>query len=209
MSCKFVIGTAPELGWIASAWREAAPALQIVEVLLEADDGAVAALARALAGARASAGDSAFLVWGTQHLNMRRLELMGVVKSLGLAMPPLLCGGAVVAASATLSDNCYVGPGAVIGADCRIGHNVHIGAAAVVGSGCSVGHSAHIEDGAQLGRGVTLAAHVSIGLGVIIAHAVSVGKFSIVDKPGCYRADIAAKSFRHASHAHPIIVVGS
>jgi serine acetyltransferase len=206
LSCKFVIGPAPELGWIASAWREAAPGQQIVEVLLDADDGAVAALAGALAVA--SAGDSAFLVWGTQQLNMRRLELMGAVKSLGLAMPPLVCRGAVVAASATLSENCYVGPGAVIGADCRIGHNVHIGAAAVIGSGASVGHSAHIDDGAQLGRGVTLAAHVSIGLGVIIAHGVSVGKFSIVDKPGCYRTDVASKTFIHAGHAQAIVVVG-
>ncbi len=203
MPSKFVIGSAPELAWIAAAWRENAPGLEIVEVALEGDDAVITAV---LAGAGPE--DSAFVVCGPERLNMRRLELMGLVKSLGIAMPPLVCRGAIVAATASVSENSYVGAGAVIGPLCRIGHNAVIGAAALIGSGATVGQSAWIDDGAQLGRGAAVAAHATVGIGVVIGHGVAVGKFAIVDKPGCYSVDIAAKTFIHASHARPIVVIG-
>lgn len=204
MSCKFVIGAAPELAWVAAAWRENAPGLAIVEVALDGDDSVIAA---ALAGA--GVDDSAYVAVGAERLNMRRLELMGIVKSLGIAMPPLICRGAIVAATASVGENCFVGAGAVIGPACRIGYNSSIGASALVGSGATVGNNVFIDDGAQIGRGAALAAHVTIGLGVVIGHGVEVGKFSIVDKPGVYSADIGGRTFIHASHARPIVVVGS
>ena len=203
MSSKYVIGCPPELAWVAAAWRENAPGLEIVEVPLAGDDSVVAA---ALAGA--GKGDSAFVVAGAERLNMRRLELMGLVKSLGVAMPPLLCRGAQVAATASVSENCYVGPGALIGPACSIGYNSVIGAGVIVGSGARIASSVCIDDGAQVGRGAAIAAHATIGLGVVIGHGVKVGKFSIVDKPGVYLADIDARTFIHASHDRPIVVVG-
>lgn len=208
MSCKYVIGSVPEVAWVAAAWREAAPGLEIVELALEGDDAAANAAAIGAALAGCGADDSAFVVCGNGRLNMQRLELMGMVKTRGIAMPPLLCRGAIVSASAAVSENCYVGAGAVIGPACRIGYNSVIGAGVLVGSGSSIGQSCYIDDGAQVGRGAAIAAHVSIGMGVIIGHGASVGKFSIVDKPGCYGSDIAAKTFIHASHARPIVVVG-
>lgn len=203
MSSKYVIGCPPELAWVAAAWRENAPGLEIVEVPLAGDDSVVAA---ALAGA--GEGDSAFVVAGAERLNMRRLELMGLVKSLGVAMPPLLCRGAVVAATASVGENCFIGAGAVVGPLCRIGYNSVVGAGAIVGSGAAIGTSVFIDDGARIGRGASLAAHATLGLGVIIGHGVKVGKFSIVDKPGCYSADVEARTFIHASHARPIVVIG-
>ncbi len=195
----------PELAWVAAAWRENAPGLDIVEVAVDGNDAA-SVIAAALAGA--GEGDSAFVVYGAAQLNMRRLELMAQVKSLGIAMPPLVCRGAIVAATASVSENCQVGAGAVIGPGCRIGYNSVIGAAAIIGSGAVIGTSAFIDDGAQIGRGAAVAAHAAIGLGVVIGHGVKVGKFSIVDKPGIYTADIGARTFIHASHARPIVVVG-
>jgi len=208
LSCKFVIGEGAQLDWVVAAWREAAPSLEIVAVALADGDEAAQDAAIETALAAADAGDSAFVSVGPERLNLRRLELMALVKSRGLAMPPLICRGAVVAATASLSENCFVGAGAVIGAGCRIGYNSVIGAGALIGSGCDVGQSVYVDDGAQLGRAVNLAGHVTIGMGVLLAHGVKVGKFSIIDKPGSYQADIAARTFIHAGHARPIIVVG-
>lgn len=207
MSCKFVIGAQPELLWAAAAWREAAPGLEIVEVEIGTDEGA---LDRALGALPAAslAEYSAFVAGGPALLNTARLELMGLVKSRGLAMPPLFCRGALVAATAKVGENSYVGAGAVIGPACVVGYNCVIGAAAMIGSGARVGNSAFIDDGAQLGRGAAIESHATIGLGVIIGHGVKVGKFSIVDKPGCYTRDVAPKTFIHASHAGPMVVVG-
>jgi UDP-3-O-[3-hydroxymyristoyl] glucosamine N-acyltransferase len=207
LSCKFIIGNQPELGWAAAAWREVAPALAIVEVLLAGDAAADATALEAALSARGE-GDTAFVAGGPAFLNMHRLELMAAVRLRGLAMPPLVCRGATVSANASLGENCHVGAGTVIGAACTIGYNAFIGAGVLVGNGAVIGHSAFLDDGCSIGRSAAIAAHATIGAGVSIAHGVAVGKYSIIDKPGCYTANVAARTFIHASHDRPIMVVG-
>ena len=210
MSCKLVIGSGAALDWAVADWREAAPELEIRPVLLAdaASDTALAALLDEFDGLAASGNASAFVVGDAQYLNFRRLELMGALKSRGFAMPPLICRGALVASSASVSENTSIGAGAIIGHDCKIGFNVVIGAGANLGSGSTIGNSAWIEDGVLVGRGATIGANVTLGSGVIIGARVAIGRYCVIDKPGKILADVAAKTFLHASHANPIVIVG-
>jgi hypothetical protein len=44
---------------------------------------------------------------------------------------------------------------------------------------------------------------------VIVGHGRQIGKLSIVDKAGRIDADVAAKTFIHASHTQPIVIIGA
>jgi UDP-3-O-[3-hydroxymyristoyl] glucosamine N-acyltransferase len=206
LPCKFVVGTGPALDWAVAAWREVAPELEIRAVRLEQDASAAVHLAQLDALDQIEA--TAFVVGDEKLLNIRRLELMGAMKSRGFAMPPLICRGAIVADGASVSENTYVGSGAILGHGCQVGFNVMIGAGANLGSGSRIGNSAWIEAGVLIGREASIAANVTIGAGVIIGAGIVIGKFCIIDKPGYIRADMVSKTFLHASHGHPIVIVG-
>jgi acetyltransferase-like isoleucine patch superfamily enzyme len=60
-----------------------------------------------------------------------------------------------------------------------------------------------------IGRGARIGAQVTLGLGVIVGHGRQIGKLSIVDKAGRIEQDIAARTFLHATHAQPIVIIGA
>lgn len=206
MSCKFVVGTGPALDWAVAAWREVAPELEIRAVRLEQGAGAAVHLAQLETLDPIDA--TAFVAGDEKLLNIRRLELMGALKSRGFAMPPLIGRGAIVADTASVSENTCIGSGAILGHGCQVGFNVMVGAGANLGSGSRIGNSAWIEAGVLIGREATIGANVTLGLGVIVGDAIHIGKFCLVDKPGRINADVAGKTFIHGSHANPIFIVG-
>lgn len=207
MSCKFVIGTGAALDWAMSAWREAAPELALVA--LEMNTYADPAEVESLLAGRDLAGATAFVTCDALHLNFARLERMGLFRMRGLRMPPLLCRGAIVSDNAKIGENSYVGPGAIVGQGCTVGFNSVIGAGSLVGHGSSIGNSCWIEDGVVVGRAARVGAHVTLGGGVVIDNGVEIGKLCVIDQPGRIDRDVAAKTFLHASHAHPMVIVGA
>jgi UDP-3-O-[3-hydroxymyristoyl] glucosamine N-acyltransferase len=188
-----------------AAWRAAAPQGELTTLDIDPAAGQ-AAIAAALDSVDSA---SAFVAVDARYLNGLRLDLMASLRLRGIAMPALVEPGALVAASARIEDNCWIGAGAIVQHGSRIGFNTVIGAGAIVGSGATVGHSSWIDEGVAIGRGARIGAQVTLGLGVIVGHGRQVGKFCIIDKPGRIDADVAAKTFLHATHVHPIVIVGA
>lgn len=203
---KYVVGSGPMLQWIMAAWAEAAPdtVLHAVDVGQDAhyrfDLGALDGLATAEA--------TAFVAWGPQFLNFRRLELMGELKARGFRMPPLVCRGATVAASATLAENCMVGAGAVIGESVKLGFNTQVGSRCLIGHGTKIGTSAWIADGVQIGRGCSIGANSTLGAGVLLAEGVAVGRQCILELPGLRSKPVADKSFFTTAFPKGVAIVG-
>ena len=205
MPCKHIIGCGDELARALAAWRVAEPALDLHGLALDPGDGE-AGIAAVLAGVD---GTSAFVAIDARYLNGLRLDVMASLRLRGIAMPALVEPGALVAAGVRVQDNCWIGAGAILQHGSRVGFNTVIGAGAIVGSGATVGHSCWLDDGVTIGRGAQIGAQVTLGLGVIVGHGRQVGKLCIVDKPGRIEVDIAAKTFIHATHAHPIVIFGA
>jgi UDP-3-O-[3-hydroxymyristoyl] glucosamine N-acyltransferase len=204
---KFIVGTGAALDWAMAAWREVAPELDLVPLSMSttADPAEV----EALLADRDLAGATAFVTADARYLNFARLERMGLFRMRGLGMPALVCRGAIVSDGAKIGENSYVGPGAIVGQGCKIGFNSMVGARASLGHGSSIGNSCWIEDGVVVGRGARIGAHVTLGSGVLVGSDVAIGKLCVIDKPGRIDAEVAAKTFIHASHAHPMVIVGA
>lgn len=206
MSCKYVIGAGPALDSALAAWRERDPAREVRAVRVAPDAGR-----DALAGvldALDLAGADAFVAVDAQHLNFHRLALVDALRERGVAMPPLVAAGALVSAGVAPGENSWIGPGAIVQHGCAIGRNVVIGAGAIIGAGAVIEASAWIDDGVVVGRAATVGAHVSLGLGVLVGHGVRIAEHCVIDRPGRVEKNVAARTFLHASHAGPIVIVG-
>jgi UDP-3-O-[3-hydroxymyristoyl] glucosamine N-acyltransferase len=199
---KYVIGRGRELQRALAAWRELAPDIELRPVDMDGA-GAQAALETI-----DPVDATAFVAADSYFLNFRRLELMGVVRARGIAMPPLVERGAVVGTDVRLLDNTWIGAGAIIQPGCRIGFNVVIGPGAIIGGGVEIGQSAFIDSGVTVGHGARIGAKATLGLGVTVSHGVEIGALCVIDKPGRYETNVAAKTFIQTSHAHPIVILG-
>jgi UDP-3-O-[3-hydroxymyristoyl] glucosamine N-acyltransferase len=197
-----VIGRGGELQRALAAWRELAPEIELQQVDMAAEG------AQAILDSIDPRESTAFVAADAYFLNFHRLELMSVVRARGIAMPPLVERGAIVGADVKIPDNTWIGAGAVIQPGCRIGFNVVIGPGAIVGGGAEIGQSAFIDAGVTVGHGARIGSKATLGLGVTIGHGVEVGTLCVIDKPGRYETNIAAKTFIQTSHAHPMVIFG-
>jgi UDP-3-O-[3-hydroxymyristoyl] glucosamine N-acyltransferase len=189
-----------------AAWREVAPGIELHPVELDAKAGR-AALEAALDGLDLLDA-TAFVAADAHFLNFRRMELVDVLRERCAPMPPLVERGAIVGAGVEIRDNCWIGAGAIIQPGSRIGANVVIGPGAIVGGFADIGASAFIDAGVTIGHGANIGQQVTLGLGVVIGHGVGIGELCVIDKPMRIDADVAAKTFIQASHAHPMVIVG-
>lgn len=207
MPCKYVIGSGVDLARALAVWHELDPALELhqVDVPPRADQLAMHAALGGLDPLEASA----FVAADAYFLNFHRLELMSIVRGRGIPMPALVERGAIVGAGVKLLDNSWVGAGAVIGPGCRIGFNVVIGAGAVIGAGTVIGQSAFVDAGVVVGNGARIGSKATLGMGVIVGHGIEIGAMSVIDRPGRIDVDIASKTFIHASHVQPIVIIGA
>lgn len=208
MPCKHVIGCGEELARAVATWRAVAPALELRPLELDLTNGE-AGIAAALAGVDNADGATAFVAVDARFLNFLRLDVMASLRLRGVPMPALVEPGALLAAGVRIDDNCWIGAGAIVQHGSRIGFNTVIGAGAVIGSGAAVGHSSWLDEGVVIGRGARIGAQVTLGLGVIVGHGRQIGKLCIIDKPGRVEQDVAAKTFIHATHAQPLVIIGS
>ena len=206
MSCKYVIGSGPTLANATAAWRERDPQQHLQEVPIEPGAG-LAALAAVLDALDLADAD-AFVAIDAQHLNFHRLSVVDALRERGVAMPPLVAASAQLSAGVVPGENGWIGPGAIVQHGCSIGRNVVLGAGAIVGAGAASGASSWIDDGVVIGRAATVGTHVSLGLGVLIGHGVRIADYCVVDRAGRIDKDMASRTFLHASHAGPIVIVG-
>ncbi len=202
---KYLIGSGALLQWALAAWADVAPdtVLHPVDIGQDQDYRFDLGALPALAGSDATA----FVAWGPQFLNFRRLELMGELKSHGVKMPPLICRGALVASSARIGENCMIGAGAIVGMHCEIAYNAWIGTAARLEYGVKIGASAWVEAGVFIGAQATIGSHATLGGHVDIAAGVRVGKRCTVAVPGCYRSDIAVGTHHLATLNTPVVIL--
>lgn len=207
MACKYIVGSGHALPRAVAAWRALAPGVELREIAIPA--GADQAAMQALLGGLDPEDASAFVAADAYFLNFYRLELMSIVRGLGIPMPPLVEPGAVVAGGVRLLDNTWVGAGAILQPGCRIGFNAVIGPGAIVGGGADIGQSAYVEAGVVVGHGAKIGAKATLGLGVSIGHGVEIGALCVIDRPGRIEADVAARTFIQTSHAHPMVIVGA
>jgi UDP-3-O-[3-hydroxymyristoyl] glucosamine N-acyltransferase len=207
---KWVVGTGLPLSAAVAAWREIAPEAR-VEALEIAEDGNYAFDLSPLDRMATVATDVAvtgFVALGNQFMNFRRFELMAALKERGLKLPPLIGRGAVVAADAAVGENSWIGAGAVLGAGTKIGYNCVIGARVILGYGCTAGNSVWIDSGAIIGDQCRIGAHSIIGRAVLLDDRLEIGKSSVVDQPGRYSSNIAAKTFICGDFDVPLTIVG-
>jgi UDP-3-O-[3-hydroxymyristoyl] glucosamine N-acyltransferase len=207
LPCKYVVGAGPELDWAMAAWAEVDPTIELRRVALQQDPSY--AFDMSVLDEMSLDGSTAFAALGAQFLNFRRFELMAQVKSMGFKMPPLVCRGAVVAASAKLGENSFIGAGALVGVGADIGFNCVVGAGAQIGAGTKLGPSVWLAPGVLLGPGCSVGPHAILDMGVMVSDGVQVGKQCVLQKPGRVAADVAAKTFHLASFASPVMVWGS
>lgn len=202
---KYVIGSGALLEWAMAAWAEASPE-ESLHALDIAQDGSYSFDLGVLSSI-SPAHATAFVIWGPQFLNFRRLELMGELKTRGFKLPPLVCRSAMVARGVSVTENCSIGPGAVISHGCKIGFNSHIGAGALIGSGAQVGSSTWIADGVQIGSKVRIGNNATLGAGVLVADGVSLGRQCVLDLPGIWRKPLADKTFVTAAFPTGVFVI--
>jgi carbonic anhydrase/acetyltransferase-like protein (isoleucine patch superfamily) len=207
MSSKYVVGTGVLLQWAAASWAEVQPELHLhlVDVGQGADYGFDLDPLEGVLPADASA----FVAWGPQFLNFRRLELMGELKRRGFRMPPLICKGALVPGSVKIAENAAIGAGAIVGVQCEIGYNAVVGAGAHIGVGTCIEHSAWLAPGVFVGSASRVGAHATLGMGLLVHDGVHIGKQCVLQKPGPVVANVPAKTFHLASFADPVVVYGS
>jgi hypothetical protein len=190
---KYLIGTGVLLEWAMASWREVEPDTVLHPIDIGQDRDYRFDLSTLL-DVRADAA-TAFVAWGPQFLNFRRLELMSELKSRGFKMPSLICKGALLASGVSVGENCVIGAGSIIGSGCKIGFNSVIGAGCILGPATQVASSAWISDGVQIGMQARIGANATIGSGVTLANEIGIGKQSVVDRPGRYSSSFLDKSF--------------
>lgn len=190
---KYILGTGPLLQWALACWAEVQPGLTLHPLDIGQDRDYRFDLAELADVAPGNA--TAFVAWGPQFLNFRRLELMGELKGRGFRMPPLICRGAIVATSATVGENTAIGAGAIVGPGSKIGFNSVVGAGCVLGAGVQLGSSAWLADGVQVGAAARVGANATLGRGVILDDGISIGKQAVLDRPGRRSTPLADKTF--------------
>lgn len=202
---KYVVGSGALLDWALASWTEIAPEIKLHRVEITQDDDYRFEL-QALDSVSPDQA-TAFVVWSSQFLNFRRLELMGELKSRGFKLPSLICRGAIVSPTASLGENCSVGSGAVVESGCKIGFNSRIGASALIGTGTSLGSSTWVGDGVQIGAKVRIGANATVGSGVILDDELVLGRQCILDIHGRRSMPVADKTFITASFPRGVVVV--
>lgn len=204
---KYVLGHGAELQWALAAWAEVEPETKLHPIEVGQDTDYRFNLDSLACIDHANTNATAFVIWGPQFLNFRRLELMGEIKGRGLKMPPLICRGAYVAAGVTVGENCSIGAGTVIGAGSKIAFNSVIGAGCILGAGVQIASSAWIADGVQVGSQARIGANATLGRGVILDDGLSIGRQAVLDLPGIQTKSIPEKTFVNSAFPQKVIVV--
>lgn len=125
--------------------------------------------------------------------NLRRLELLGMVRELGFNLPVIYHPGAVISRSASigagtvlfaqsavnaaakLGEGCIINTGATIDHDCAMADGVHVSPGAHIGGGVHVGRASWIGIGACVRELTVIGAHTVVGAGAAVVQNIPDG----------------------------------
>lgn len=109
-----------------------------------------------------------------------RHKLYDRCRKIGYCMPAIIDDTAVVAASARISDGCYIGKTAVVNSGAAIGKMSIINNGAIIEHGNTIGEYCHVAVHATLCGDVTVGENTFIGASATIIQGVSVGRDCII-----------------------------
>ncbi|WCM88969.1 hypothetical protein [Acidovorax sp. NCPPB 3576] len=152
---------------------------------------------------------SVFAAVDQNALNYARLELYGAARLRGLHMATLIHERAIVAPSAQLADNVWVGPGAIIGRATRIAGDVMVHAGARIDAGAHVGMHGFIGPGASVGENTAVGPHCVIGSNVHLGASLQFGRHCVIDVSRQQTVGLAAGSFIATHFPNPARMIGA
>lgn len=109
-----------------------------------------------------------------------RREIYERFKKMGYLFPSLIHSGAIVSASAKLSEGVQVMAGAVINAGSFVGENVIINTSSSVDHDCHIGAYSHIAPGVTLCGSVRIETGCRIGAGTTIIEGITIEEEAII-----------------------------
>jgi NDP-sugar pyrophosphorylase family protein len=207
MSCdKFIFGNGETLNWALASWSEIEPDSNFHPIEIEQNSDFQFKTEKLHSLNLSNKEVTAFITWGPQLLNFRRLELMGLIKALGFKMPPLICRHAIISSNVSIAENCVIGAGTIIGQGCIIGYNSVIGSGCVIGRDSRISSSVWINDGVLIAPKVIIDSNSIIGYGVILEEGVHIERQVMLDQPGRYTKSISSRTFLMSKFPHPVTV---
>ena len=206
MKSRFVIGSGAMLDIAVDAWSHAQPDERIVRVEISQKPDYGFDLSPLDAVDRDAA---VFIAFDERFGNFSRLDLFQAAIERGLRMPPYVSSRAMLASSAKVGPNTFVGDGVVIGARSIVDHNCVVNAGVMVGSKVRVKPSCWLATGVILGNDVEVGGHSTLRMGVIVADRTKIGRNCELGVTGHYREDVAARTVFDARYDAPIFVYGS
>ncbi len=174
--------------------RQSRQFTDVVEVPLETPDLFNYTMPARLADAD-RASTVVFAALDDAHLNLKRLTFLGELAARGLRFANIVAPGAVVADSARLMGNVFVGPRAVLGVDCKAGFGSWIGAGALIGADCELGKACTLHEGVVVGRGCRVGAGTVVGDGARLLDGCRTGRHCELRLDRVFEGEIPDRSF--------------
>lgn len=207
MSCKFIIGEGKYLEYAFALWSEVDPQGKYKCVDLKQDKsyrydyGFLSNMDPKEA--------TAFVAVGPDFMNLRRLELMGKLKSLGFKLPSLISKGVTLCNSSSIGENTLISPGAIIEPGVVIGFNSYIGAGTLVGFNSIVGSSVWIDPRVVIGAKCVLKNFSLFRSGANVRETCKIGKNVEIGVNQLVNEDVCDNTFFMPGFKGPAVIVNS
>lgn len=206
MNCKWVIGGGDFLDMAHDAWCRAHPGLEIAKITIPQNTGYEFDL-HLLDDLPASEG-MAFMAFNERFGNFKRLELMAAAMQRGLKLCSFISPRAMLAGTAQVAPNAFIGDGVILGHGSRIGFNSVLLPGVQIGSHVQLQSSCWLEMGVLVGDHAKVGAHCTLRSGAMIAPKVKVGRGCELGWARRYEKDIAPKTTFDARYDAPIYTYG-
>ncbi len=205
MSYKFIIGEGRHLEYAFELWSEVDPQGKYKCVDLKQDKsyrydyGFLSDMDPKEA--------TAFVAVGPDFMNLRRLELMGMLKSLGFKMPSLISKSTALSDSSSIGENTLIGPGAIIEPGVVIGFNSYIGAGALVGFNSVVGTSVWIDPRVIIGAKCVVKNFSLFRSGANVRDSCKIGKNVEIGVNQLVNKDVFDNTFFMPGFKGPAVII--
>jgi sugar O-acyltransferase (sialic acid O-acetyltransferase NeuD family) len=137
-----------------------------------------------------------------------RLQILQVLRDLGLSTPSLVHPTAFVARDAIVGEGCQLLAASRLGAAARLGEGVILNTGSSVDHECVIGEGVHVAPGAVLTGCIEIGARAFIGPGAIILPRLKIGEDAVIGAGAVVTRDIPPGVVAYGSPARVIRPVG-